>query len=141
MCNMRSINNNFIGAHILSIDQFTREDIETVFEKAKAYRTLLKTGTPITDLTGRVLCALFYEPSSRTFGSFITSMQRLGGGFIPIQGVQFSSVSKGETLEDTIQVFGNYADAIALRHSEKGGSASGSRRITCPYSQCRRWSG
>src|SRR3989344_8594472 len=74
------------------------------------------------DLKGKLLTALFYEPSSRTFGSHIAAMQRLGGKIIPIQGVTFSSVSKGETLEDTIRVFGSYSDIIALRHPEKGAS-------------------
>lgn len=117
---MKPLNGSFTGAHILSVDQFSASDVDIVFKKAVEYRDLLQKGTVISELAGKILCALFYEPSSRTFGSFITSMQRLGGGFIPIQGVQFSSVVKGETLEDTIRVFGSYADAIALRHSETG---------------------
>ena len=47
-------------------------------------------------------------------------MQRLGGGFIPLQGIQFSSVVKGETLADTVRVFGSYSDVIVIRHPEVG---------------------
>jgi carbamoyl-phosphate synthase/aspartate carbamoyltransferase/dihydroorotase/carbamoyl-phosphate synthase/aspartate carbamoyltransferase len=72
-------------------------------------------------LKGHVLTCLFYEPSTRTSASFIAAMERLGGSVIPItQGVQFSSVSKGETLADTVRTLEQYADAIVLRHPELG---------------------
>jgi carbamoyl-phosphate synthase/aspartate carbamoyltransferase/dihydroorotase/carbamoyl-phosphate synthase/aspartate carbamoyltransferase len=72
-------------------------------------------------LKGRVLACIFYEPSTRTSASFISAMERLGGSVIPItQGVQFSSVSKGETLADTMRVLEQYADVIVLRHPEIG---------------------
>jgi aspartate carbamoyltransferase catalytic subunit len=70
---------------------------------------------------GYVLSCLFYEPSTRTSASFIAAMERLGGSVIPItQGVQFSSVSKGETLADTIRTLEQYSDVIVLRHPEIG---------------------
>lgn len=60
---------------------------------------------------------LFYEPSSRTFGSFAAAVKLLGGQTIEILDPQhFSSVSKGETLEDTIRTFEAYSDAIVMRH-------------------------
>jgi carbamoyl-phosphate synthase/aspartate carbamoyltransferase/dihydroorotase/carbamoyl-phosphate synthase/aspartate carbamoyltransferase len=72
-------------------------------------------------LAGNVLTCLFYEPSTRTSASFIAAMERLGGSVIPItQGVQFSSVSKGETLADTIRTLEQYSDVIVLRHPELG---------------------
>ncbi len=72
-------------------------------------------------LRGMVLACLFYEPSTRTSASFIAAMERLGGSMIPItQGVQFSSVSKGETLHDTIRTLEQYSDVIVLRHPETG---------------------
>lgn len=117
---MNPINGTFYKKSIISVDQFTAGDVALVFKRAVEYQKRVNAGEVINELAGKILCALFYEPSSRTFSSFITAMQRLGGGFIPIQGVQFSSVVKGETLEDTIRVFSNYADAIALRHSEEG---------------------
>ena len=71
-------------------------------------------------LKGKVLAALFYEPSTRTRLSFETAMQRLGGSVISAEGIQFSSMYKGETIEDTIRIVGGYADIIAMRHPEAG---------------------
>jgi carbamoyl-phosphate synthase/aspartate carbamoyltransferase/dihydroorotase/carbamoyl-phosphate synthase/aspartate carbamoyltransferase len=80
-------------------------------------------------LKGSVLACLFYEPSTRTSSSFIAAMERLGGGIIPItQGVQYSSVSKGETLADTIRTLEQFVDVIVLRHPELG-----SARVAADY--------
>src|SRR3990167_1522390 len=117
---MRQVNGNFYHKSIISVDQFSKKDIDVIFKRAASYKKGLEKGTVFHDLEGKLLTALFYEPSSRTFGSFTAATQRLGGGIIPIQGVQFSSVVKGETLEDTIRVFASYSDAIALRHPEEG---------------------
>lgn len=122
MRNMIPISGNFFHKSIISVDQFTKKDIDVVFKLATSYRDALRRGETLNDLRGKLVTALFYEPSSRTFGSFIAATQRLGGGIIPIQGVQFSSVVKGETLEDTIRVFASYSDAVALRHPEEGAS-------------------
>jgi carbamoyl-phosphate synthase/aspartate carbamoyltransferase/dihydroorotase/carbamoyl-phosphate synthase/aspartate carbamoyltransferase len=74
-------------------------------------------------LHGYVLACLFYEPSTRTSSSFIAAMERLGGSVIPItQGVQFSSVSKGESLPDTVRTLEQYADVVVLRHPDIGSS-------------------
>ena len=116
----KRVDMSFYQKSIISVDQFSAGDVALIFKHAVDYQKRIHAGDVINELQGKILCALFYEPSSRTFSSFITAMQRLGGGFIPIQGVQFSSVVKGETLEDTIRVFSNYADVIALRHSEEG---------------------
>jgi len=71
-------------------------------------------------LRGKILANLFYEASTRTDASFSIAMKRLGGEVHNIVGVQFSSVSKGETLPDTVRVLSGYADVIVLRHPEKG---------------------
>jgi aspartate carbamoyltransferase len=120
---------NFFHTSIISVDQFSKTDIRKVFELADYYRKNLDDGKVLTDLKGKVLTALFYEPSSRTFASHIAAMQRLGGSIIPIQGVTFSSVAKGETLEDTVRAFASYSDVIALRHPQEGAS-----RIAAEYS-------
>ncbi len=84
-------------------------------------------------LVGRVLAALFYEPSTRTSASFIAAMERLGGGVIPItQGVQFSSVAKGESLPDTIRTLEQYADVIVLRHPEVGSAREAAAAASVP---------
>jgi aspartate carbamoyltransferase catalytic subunit len=73
-------------------------------------------------LKGHVLACVFYEPSTRTSSSFIAAMSRLGGSVIPINEVRYSSVTKGESLPDTIRTLESYADVIVLRHPEVGAS-------------------
>jgi aspartate carbamoyltransferase catalytic subunit len=105
---------------ILTADQFNKSDLEQVFSLAEEMRKLVETKGGSDLLKGKLMTALFYEPSSRTFGSFIAAMQRLGGGFIPLQGVSYSSVAKGETLADTVRTFASYSDVIVIRHPEVG---------------------
>jgi len=72
-------------------------------------------------LRGKLLANVFYEPSTRTRFSFDAAMQKLGGRIIDTESAgHFSSVTKGETLSDTIRIIAGYADAIVLRHPEKG---------------------
>lgn len=114
--------NPFYLQDILTADQFTKNDLSIVVRTAGQMKNLVEKKGGGETLRGKIITALFYEPSSRTFGSFIASMQRLGGGVIPIQGVQYSSVSKGETLVDTVRTFGSFSDIIILRHPEVGSS-------------------
>jgi aspartate carbamoyltransferase len=74
-------------------------------------------------LKGKILANLFYEPSTRTSSSFTAAMERLGGSVIPINEVRYSSVSKGEVLQDTIRTLEAYVDVIVLRHPEMGSAA------------------
>jgi len=71
-------------------------------------------------LKGKVLASLFYEPSTRTRLSFETAMHRLGGDVVSAVGIKFSSMYKGETIEDTISVANQYVDIICMRHPEAG---------------------
>lgn len=112
--------NIFYGKDILSAGQFDQDDIEIIMQKGKEMEMLVKSSGGSDILKGKLMTALFYEPSSRTFGSFISSMQRLGGSFIPLQGVTYSSVSKGESLPDTVRTFASYSDVIVIRHPEVG---------------------
>jgi aspartate carbamoyltransferase len=109
--------------HILSVDQFDRSALEDLFRRADAMRELVKKDGGDARLAHHVTANLFYEPSTRTSSSFAAAMYRLGGQVISINDVQYSSVAKGETLEDTIRTLGQYADAIVLRHPEVGTSA------------------
>ena len=102
--------------HVLSIDQFDKRHLELMCKVAFSY--LLQPTSSLAQ--GRILANLFYEPSTRTSSSFHAAMIRLGGSVIPINSVEYSSVSKGETLEDTIRTLECYADVIVLRHSEVG---------------------
>ncbi len=63
-------------------------------------------------LKGKILANLFYEPSTRTSSSFTSAMERLGGSVIPINNVSYSSVTKGESLPDTVRTLEAYADVI-----------------------------
>lgn len=75
-------------------------------------------------LSGYIGAMLFYEPSTRTRLSFEAAMHRLGGHVIGTESAgHFSSVTKGETLEDTIRVISGYADVVVLRHNEIGAAA------------------
>ncbi len=115
------LGNGFSNRDILSVDQFDRERLAYIFARAREMREMVQRVGEVDLLKGNVLTALFYEPSTRTSSSFIAAMERLGGAVIPItQGVQFSSVSKGETLADTIRTLEQYSDAIVLRHPQIG---------------------
>jgi len=113
----------FYGQDILSVSQFTREDLEYIFGVAEAMRTMVAHVGTFDLLKGKILANLFYEPSTRTQSSFMAAMQRLGGSVIPISEVRYSSVSKGESLPDTVRTLECYADVIVLRHHEQGAAA------------------
>jgi aspartate carbamoyltransferase catalytic subunit len=125
-------NNNLFGKDILSADQFTRDDIEMVIERSIKMREIVKTKGATDILHDKIMAALFYEPSSRTYGSFIAAIQRLGGGFIPLQGISYSSVAKGETLNDTVATFASYSDVIVFRHPQVGAAKLASDSTTIP---------
>lgn len=108
------------GSHIVSVSQFTRDDLARIFELADDCRPVLSGEHVSTALAGRVLGNLFFEPSTRTRLSFETAFLRLGGAVETTVGVQFSSMAKGESLEDTIRVIDGYVDAIVLRHPQIG---------------------
>ena len=84
-------------------------------------------------LHGKILAALFYEPSTRTRLSFESAMLRLGGQVITADGFQFSSLYKGETIEDTMMMVGGYADIIAMRHPEQGSADIAASASPVPF--------
>jgi carbamoyl-phosphate synthase/aspartate carbamoyltransferase/dihydroorotase/carbamoyl-phosphate synthase/aspartate carbamoyltransferase len=113
--------NGMTGWDILSVDQFDKAHLDHIFARAREMRAMAQHAGAADLLKGFVLTCLFYEPSTRTSASFIAAMERLGGSVVPItQGVQFSSVSKGESLRDTIRTLEQYTDVIVLRHPEIG---------------------
>jgi len=113
----------FYGKDILSVNQFSRADLEYIFGVAHEMREMVTRVGTFDLLKGKILANLFYEPSTRTSSSFTAAMQRLGGSVIPISEVRYSSVSKGESLPDTVRTLECYADVIVLRHPEVGASA------------------
>lgn len=125
--------NGLTGQDIISVDQFDRETLTYIFSRAREMREMVERVGTVDLLKGYVLACLFYEPSTRTSASFIAAMERLGGSVIPItQGVQFSSVSKGETLADTVRTLEQYADVIVLRHPELGSAQTAADYANVP---------
>ena len=108
----------FYGKDILSVKQFNRNDLDYIFGVAHEMRVMVERVGTFDLLKGKILANLFYEPSTRTSSSFTSAMERLGGSVIPINEVRYSSVSKGESLPDTVRTLEAYADVIVLRHPE-----------------------
>lgn len=118
---------NFERKHIISVEQFNKEDLDFLVRAADMMRRAVEKDWHLRPLTEKSVTALFYEPSSRTFGSLVAAAERLGAGVTQLSGVQYSSVSKGETLEDTIRTFGTQSDLIIMRHPEMGAAAKASQ--------------
>jgi aspartate carbamoyltransferase catalytic subunit len=117
----------FYGKDILSVRQFARPDLEYIFGIAREMEEMVRRVGSFDLLKGKILANLFYEPSTRTASSFTSAMERLGGSVIPISEVRYSSVSKGESLPDTVRTLEAYADVIVLRHPETGSAELAAR--------------
>ena len=109
---------SFKKSHVLSVKQYTRADLHLLFNVAQEMRLGVQREGVLDVLRGRLLCTLFYEPSTRTSASFDAAMQRLGGRTIAVS-TQHSSVQKGETLQDTLRTLACYSDAVVLRHPDE----------------------
>ncbi|PNF18284.1 hypothetical protein B7P43_G16319 [Cryptotermes secundus] len=108
------------GQHILTVDMFSKDQLNDIFNLAQTLRISVQKERPLDHiLKGKVMASVFYEVSTRTSCSFSAAMQRLGGRVI-IMDEASSSVKKGETLEDSIAVMAGYADVVVLRHPEPG---------------------
>jgi carbamoyl-phosphate synthase/aspartate carbamoyltransferase len=122
---------SFKGRHVLSVNQVTRNDLHHLFTVAQEMRTGVQRFGVLDILKGRLLCSLFYEPSTRTSASFDAAMQRLGGRTLPISTAH-SSTQKGETLQDTIRTLACYGDAIVLRHPDPASAATAAKFSPVP---------
>lgn len=103
--------------HLTSVDQLDTNILDIIFRAADRCRGMRFKSYPLSH-PGRVVANLFYEPSTRTAASFHVAALRLGASVFTVDDVKFSSMAKGETLEDTIRVIGSYVDAIVLRHPD-----------------------
>lgn len=108
----------FEGRDIVSVKDFSREEIDYILKIAKAMEPVAVKGSDM--LKGKILATLFYEASTRTRLSFESAMHKLGGSAIGFAEAEIASVKKGENLADTVRVVENYADVIALRHPLEG---------------------
>ena len=115
--------------HLLSIDEFDRKRIDRLFTHANNLQLGILPQPPEFK---KILANLFYEPSTRTSSSFFSAMTKLGHTVLPINEVVYSSVSKGETLEDTIKTLSSYVDIIVLRHPSVGASKAAARASSVP---------
>jgi aspartate carbamoyltransferase catalytic subunit len=115
--------------HIISIMDFSREQIDALLEKA---RKIDENRTIERSLAGKQVALLFFEPSTRTRMSFASAVSRLGGTTICVDSVEGSSIIKGETLADTVRVVSGYVDAIVLRHPKEGAARLASEFATVP---------
>ena len=123
---------DWYGKDIISVKQFSRDDLEYIFGVAHEMRGMVERVGTFDLLKGKILANLFYEPSTRTSSSFTAAMERLGGSVIPINEVKYSSVTKGETLTDTVRTLECYADVIVLRHPETGSAAIAAKAARKP---------
>jgi aspartate carbamoyltransferase catalytic subunit len=108
----------FEGRDIISIKDFSREEIDYIFKIARNMEPLASKGSEM--LRGKILATLFFEASTRTRLSFESAMHKLGGSTIGFAEAEIASVKKGENLADTVRTVENYADVIALRHPLEG---------------------
>lgn len=114
--------------HVLEAQQFDRKLIEKLFASADGMEK-----NKTLPLKGKILATLFYEPSTRTRLSFASAMFRLGGGVIGSENArETSSAVKGETVEDTMRMLNHYADAVVVRHFEKGAAVRMAAVATIP---------
>jgi len=114
---------NFTGAHILSINQFQRQDVERVFAVADQMQpyALRKKVTRV--LEGAILGNMFFEASTRTRVSFGSAFNLLGGEVRETAGFESSALVKGESLQDTARVLSGFSDVICMRHPQEGSVA------------------
>jgi aspartate carbamoyltransferase catalytic subunit len=118
------------GRHFIEPGDFTIEELETLFsltERIEKDESYLRDSC-----RGRLLAALFFEPSTRTRLSFEAAMLRLGGACLGFSDPASSSASKGESLSDTIRVVSAYADVIVMRSPKEGAALLAGRFSSAP---------
>lgn len=104
---------------LISIQDFTKDEILHILDVAKEFEKNREQNF----LAGKVIACLFFEPSTRTRLSFEAAVNRLGARVIGFPDAKNTSVTKGETLEDTIKIVSNYVDMIVMRHPQEGAAA------------------
>jgi aspartate carbamoyltransferase catalytic subunit len=122
---------NFVGRHLLSVNDLTNEQIYGLFELAKTLEPWNRSGIQV--LQGNVMATLFFQPSTRTRMSFETAMARLGGAVLTeTTPLISSSIAKEETLADMIKVVSQYANIIVIRHPDADEATGAVAYADCP---------
>src|SRR4030065_1285229 len=113
---------------LVSIDDITTEEVLKILDRAEDFEK-----QPIRKLLeGKVIATLFFEPSTRTRLSFESAINRLGGKIVGFSDSSSSSVTKGETLHDTIKLVSSYSDLIVMRHPIEGSARFASEIASVP---------
>jgi aspartate carbamoyltransferase catalytic subunit len=123
---------DFRGAHIISVKQFERDDVEEVFRVADFMEPYSQRKKVTNALNGAILGNMFFEPSTRTRMSFGCAFNLLGGDVRETTDVKSSSISKGESLYDTARVISGYSDVIVMRHPQIGSVSEFSKASRVP---------
>lgn len=113
---------------LVSIEDYSKEEILEVLKQASEFEKNPNQRL----LEGKVVASLFFEPSTRTRLSFETAINRLGGRIVGFSDASSSSVTKGETLKDTIKMVDNYCDLIVMRHPIEGAARYASEIAKAP---------
>ena len=108
----------FVGRDIVSIKDFSREEIDHILKMTDVVEPMAKVGSHALD--GKIMATLFFEPSTRTRLSFESAMYRYGGRCIGFAEPKVASVEKGENLADTVRTVESYADVLVIRHPLEG---------------------
>ena len=123
---------HFPGAHILSVNQFDRADVERIFQVADSMEPYAHRERMTKVLDGAILGNMFFEPSTRTRLSFGCAFNLLGGEVRETTDIKTSSISKGESHYDTARVISGYNDIIVMRHPQADSVAEFSRASRVP---------
>lgn len=119
---------DFADKSIISIRDMDKNSLLKIIEISKR----VKNGEYKNFLTGKVLATLFFEPSTRTRLSFESAMRYMGGGVIGFSGTEYTSIKKGETLQDTIMTVSGYCNVIVMRHPVEGTARFASEIASVP---------
>ena len=124
------------GKDIISLRELKKDELDYLLSRAADFEKILQKEGSSDLLKGKILATLFYEPSTRTRLSFTAAMQRLGGSVIGFSEPETTSTVKGENLADTVRVIENYADVLAIRHSEEGAAKLAAQFSSKPIINC-----
>lgn len=116
--------------HLIDLNDCSVEEWNELIRLAEDIR--LNPADYLSRCRGRIMATLFYEPSTRTQMSFQAAMLRLGGQIIGFDNPVNSSVSKGESLKDTIRIVSGYSDIIVMRHPSEGAAKAATLSSLCP---------
>jgi aspartate carbamoyltransferase catalytic subunit len=120
------------GKDILRTDQLSDEEVALILSTAARFERKLADGERLTNMDGRIMAALFFEPSTRTRLSFEAAMHRVGGQIITVADPKTSSAAKGESLADSVRTVEGYADVIVMRHPRKGSAQEAANAVGVP---------